>query len=408
MSIRLKTATVILASNLVLLAITYVLGFKLLIKDYLVIEKQLVSDSLDRVHEALDNEIEQLDIKLADWAQWDDTYKFIRDKNKEYINSNLTNESLQNLKLSAMLFYDEKGTLQYSKFHPDIRIAAEDLKQQISSYERLIGYSGKNKPVAGFLKVSDRTFIIASREILSSLGDSPSRGYLVFVKSFTDDNRKNLEKLIRSSIHIYPYDSLHSKTLEARKNFLSRNNYYITALGNTINGYSLVNDVNNKPIFIFETKSDRVIYTQGKHTILSFIVLLGVFGFTLSIIMFVVIGKMVVMKVSKLSRQAKNIGESNDLSQRVEIQGADEISMLAKSINNMLDALRNSEEIREDALRKNESMSKELKAHIEELEHTNKLMVGRELKMIELKKSLQEVQSRLKQLEDKSKKMKRS
>lgn len=408
MSIRLKTATVILASNLVLLATTYVLGFKLLIQDYLVIEKQLVSDSLDRVHEALDNEIEQLDIKLVDWAQWDDTYKFIRDKNREYINSNLTDESLQNLKLIAMLFYDERGALQYLKTIPGSEIFSDDLKHQISSYERLIGYSDKNKPVAGFLKISNRTFIIASRAILSSLGDSPSRGHLVFVKSFTDDNRKNLEKLIRSSIDIYPYDSLHSKTLEARKNSLSRNNYYITALGNTIDGYSSVNDVNSKPIFIFQTKSDRAIYTQGKHTILSFMVLLGVFGFALNIIMFVVIGKMVVIKVSKLSRQARNIGESNDLSQRVDIEGADEISMLAKSINNMLDALRNSEEIREDALRKNESMSKDLKARIEELEHTNKLMVGRELKMIELKKSLQEVQSKLRQLEDKSKKMKRS
>jgi len=40
--------------------------------------------------------------RLSDWSEWDDTYKFIEDINKEYIKSNLIPESLAVLKINLV------------------------------------------------------------------------------------------------------------------------------------------------------------------------------------------------------------------------------------------------------------------------------------------------------------------
>jgi uncharacterized protein YabN with tetrapyrrole methylase and pyrophosphatase domain len=49
------------------------------------------------------------------------------------------------------------------------------------------------------------------------------------------------------------------------------------------------------------------------------------------------------------------------------------------------------------------SLDKEIKSKLEELEHFNKLMIGRELRMVELKKRIKELEAKLRGGEEESK-----
>lgn len=80
-----------------------------------------------------------------------------------------------------------------------------------------------------------------------------------------------------------------------------------------------------------------------------------------------------------------NTFREGDHSQRANINSTDEIGFLANSFNVMADELSS---LNDDLKNKIEQKTKDLSGKVEELEKTNKLMIGRELKMIEMKEKI--------------------
>jgi sensor domain CHASE-containing protein len=66
------------------------------------VEKEDSERNVKRVLDAFTEIVNNLSIKASDWAKWDDTYRFIEDKNQDYIQSNLTDEALTDLKLNII------------------------------------------------------------------------------------------------------------------------------------------------------------------------------------------------------------------------------------------------------------------------------------------------------------------
>ena len=79
------------------------------------LEEREVIEGLQREQAALSDEISRLNSVAGDWAPWDDTYNFIEDGNETYIQSNMTDDTLANLRVEFMLFVDLSGRLVYSK-----------------------------------------------------------------------------------------------------------------------------------------------------------------------------------------------------------------------------------------------------------------------------------------------------
>lgn len=116
------------------------------------------------------------------------------------------------------------------------------------------------------------------------------------------------------------------------------------------------------------------------------------FIFLFSLIFSFVIGKILAKPIEKLHEGAEVISKGN-LGYKVSIKTKDEIGELSRAFDAMTDAIKKS---REDIDRKVEEQTKELKEHQlitkkakERAERINKVMVGREMKMIELKKELE-------------------
>ena len=59
----------------------------------------MVSDNIDRAYSLLNTELTGLRTLSRDWAWWDDTFKFAQDKNQEYLESNLSGLTLEQLDL---------------------------------------------------------------------------------------------------------------------------------------------------------------------------------------------------------------------------------------------------------------------------------------------------------------------
>ena len=65
----------------------------------------------------MSEDLSNLSTNAYDWSAWDDTYAFIEDVNEEYLQSNLTNDTVDNdgLRLNLMLFANVSREIVYIK-----------------------------------------------------------------------------------------------------------------------------------------------------------------------------------------------------------------------------------------------------------------------------------------------------
>lgn len=110
---------------------------------------------------------------------------------------------------------------------------------------------------------------------------------------------------------------------------------------------------------------------------------ISIIGSTAAVILSLIIGfitsNLISKPISRMRNAATQIASGN-LSQRIIIHSKDEIGELASAFNNMTDKLAAS--------------NADLAGKISELERMNTLMIGRELKMIELKKEIERTKTK--------------
>ncbi len=113
--------------------------------------------------------------------------------------------------------------------------------------------------------------------------------------------------------------------------------------------------------------------TKSAHTITAFVVFAAIFAGVIISLLITRLSR----PLSDLTQAAEDISAGN-LKTRVEIRSEDEIGKLAEAFNEMINQLVSSRE----------HVEEQVKERTEELEKLNQSMVGRELKMVELKKEI--------------------
>ena len=145
-------------------------------------------------------------------------------------------------------------------------------------------------------------------------------------------------------------------------------------------------------IEISHNKLNEAIINTQNITIVSRVSMLTALIF--SLFLSLMLSRSITVPLRKLKEGAEKIGEGK-LDTRIEIKSKDEFGELASSFNKMVEDLKKSTISINDSKGIIEERTSQLNAKIKELEIFNKLAVGRELKMIELKKRVKEMEEQL-------------
>jgi sensor domain CHASE-containing protein len=74
-----------------------------------------MDQNLDRATRILQEELAKLATTCADYAGWDDAYRFVQDRNKEFIDTNLSIEIYPKLRLNALAYIGTQGETVYAQ-----------------------------------------------------------------------------------------------------------------------------------------------------------------------------------------------------------------------------------------------------------------------------------------------------
>ena len=386
--IRIKLITTVVLTIVLLTLLLYTVSTTVLLKSYEVIEQSLMHENTVRVSGAIRNYSTALNIKLRDWAQWDDTYAFINDQNETYQESNLANTTLANLEINFMLFLNADGGVVFAKLidldESEIELPTDALVSTLTRNagiaEALTSLSG----VSELVQYDEKILLIEGLPILPTDGSGPARGMMFFGRFLDPSLIESLTELTQLPIELFntTVSTPPTDVEQATEVLNTGDEYYVATLDkDTIAGYFILRTSAGVPVSTVRTTTSREVYAQGVRTMSLFIPIAGLSIFLFGFFVLVLFELFLLKRFARLSKEVAGIAVDKLTGAHVFEGKQDEVGALATKINHLLTQL-------SLAQHKEEEAHESLKKSLAQTEQMNKLMVDRELKMIELKKEL--------------------
>ena len=343
-SVRTKTVLILISIFFFLIFGTSVIQNNIMIKQIVKLEQNRITEDVLRTQNTIEKQIDNLHNTAYDWAVWDDTYKFIADKNEQYTEANLVPEVFVNLNLNLMIYVNATGTIVYEssfdkteqKFKPVSSSINEFLIQ--SSITKNID---PNFSIKGIINLPEGPMIIASSPILKSNEEGPVLGNFIIGFYLDEVYIKDLADQLKFQLSISPF----TKSNNENKNLGLDTIIFHNISDNVIEASFVLKDINGQPVSQLTLQKDRAIYQLGKsgvNAVSAYIWLLS--GFCI-LILSIYMRQNILLKLRYISNEVRSIGNDKDFSRRLKPQvNNDEFGIVSDEINGMLDSLQKADE----------------------------------------------------------------
>jgi len=252
----------------VFLVLTYVGSNVFLIRSFLLLEKDRADRDLGRADQALDQFDYSLYTYTSDWAHWNDLYDYMQGKNPSFVPNNLNMTAFANSTINLITYWDKAGKLA-------VGTAIDTDKSQYIGYPRgledyiypgslLLDRHDVAKDIRGYVLTDKGVMMIAAIAITDGDKVQPPMGAAVFGRLLSAKIMQKIEDTTKLNLSLYLIDQIQKNPhLSAIFKDISNNKTgHINAPINeqTLQGYAVIKDINNKPIAMFQMTSPRSIY----------------------------------------------------------------------------------------------------------------------------------------------------
>lgn len=354
--------TLLVSFLAVIFAIThYIWG-----ENYLKLEQNEVNENVLRSSLAWSEEIDSVSSLVEDWAPWDELYSFVSHPDEPFIENNLTDSAMANLKINAVIITDRKGNIRYAKaIDLDRKIEIPIPKSLINQVHLLVSKkedkADKEKGISGFIMSDEYPIFVALQEILPSDKRGEKAGFLIFSRFANEDLMNHLSKKTQVKVNFFN-GSITPLVTDPQFE------YQQTIGENTIAAYYPITDIYGHGGSYLVNHMPRDIFKQGQLQTKLFLALTVMFGMLFLTLTILLLHKIVFAPLSKIENFMNTIIKDSTTSLRLDLPGNDEFSKIAVIFNDMLSQI----EIRElyksakqelEGRKRNEAVLKHMSYH---------------------------------------------
>lgn len=314
------------------------------LSNFLELEQANTLQDVGRVQNAVSTQQGYLDYINQDWAYWNDTYNFIEDRNQNYSNVNLQNQTLAGIKVNVMLFVNNSGSLVYAKsvdlYTGEEKPIPEKLLKMIE--DGTLRSKSENDKKSGFVLLDENPMFISCHPILTTNYTGPMRGTLIFGKYFDDTLLNNFKETTRSSLLMYRVDREMPPDFQTKLDDLSENpdRTIVESLSkDKIAGYFELRDISGNPALILRADFPRELYLNGKKTLNYMYFFLLLTGLMTGVGVKFALDRLFISRLIGIDNFVTRVRSEKDLSKRLSLKNNDELYRLSKEINGMLNEI---------------------------------------------------------------------
>jgi len=273
------------------------------------IEADEARQSIERVRQALQADLRQLDVAAEDYALWDDFYDYVKaGADPVLLDHYFSRRGLDNIHVNVVWVVDDAGRtvvqLSTEASPGDMRPVSPQTLQSLQSYTSLIRIPADHKPrSAQLVRMPGGAMAVSVRPVSRDLQPAVSTGTLVFGRYIDNALIERLRQTSQSPVRATLLDEQGKPMLSAPAAvgaWLARLDHASDILvqtgdATTLASHELVRDAAGRPLMVLSTTVSREALQIAKRTI-TWVVAALLVGFTL----------VVVLLVSLLNRSWRN------------------------------------------------------------------------------------------------------
>jgi sensor domain CHASE-containing protein/HAMP domain-containing protein len=333
MDIRTKMISLLALLFAVLIVLEIAVQRQVLMPSFAELEREEAETSMKRIGYALDKTLEGMESVAADWGNWGDVYQFVQSPNVEFMNVNVTVSAMKQLTANAMLIVDLNGAYVMSSARfldtgepMDLDLTSRKALPEDFPWRKNLG---EGKPARGLLRTSKGVMMIAAAPILDGSGAGQALGMVIMGRLLTPAQVQIIGAQAQAS-------------LEMLRDHLSARGEEIAETESSTEIFKTFPDVYGRPLMTFRVDLPRRITARGHGAVTyASLYLIGA-AVTVLLLLVVALNRIVLKPLARVTRHAVAVGEGTDLSARLDLPGRDEIALLAREFDRMVERVADS------------------------------------------------------------------
>ncbi len=310
---------------------------------FLRMEKEGAIKSAERVMGVMDAQLSSMNLLTRDWAVWDDMFEFILRPTPAFVASNMSDESLKNAGLNAVMVISSNGTVVALKTRPLTNGSSLSLTDFEPFRPALIPLLDAGKPAGrcGYIKAQLTLLLLCASPVSHSDGTEAHIGGVIMVRELSPTLLIDIATQSKEKIELIPV----AKPLPERWPLPSFIYLPATSVGVSYTNDTLtlefdLPDLAGKPLTTVRLPVDRAMVTQGQLAIRQMTLQLGVTVLVTCTLLALLVHFGFAVPLRRLQRHIRSIHENRQWETPVDDRRSDELGLLAREINGLLGVIR--------------------------------------------------------------------
>jgi sensor domain CHASE-containing protein len=354
-SLRTRIVWYLLLLVLVYASGSYVIQKLSFMRSFSDLEVVSARSDVDRVMQAIEREKEHLAARCTDLASWDEMYRYVLLRDPHFARSSLSDEALGRNRLDLVYVCDMRGKVVFGRCvdgHGEPLVLRDFKSNDLGANHPLIT-SKVTYNDTGIWITERGAMLVSAQPILDSHGKGPVRGTVILGRMLTniaeerDERLDELRKQTGVDFEVWLADG---KVLDSQGIALSdvlaadadRKPMVRESRDNPedqLYAYGALEDICGKPALVVVARIERHITAQGATTVRYALVSTMLAGVLMVAVLLYLLQTIVLGPIAKLTAHAVEIGHSEDTTKRLDLQREDELGILSREFDGMMDKL---------------------------------------------------------------------
>ncbi|MCX7014681.1 MAG: PAS domain S-box protein [Candidatus Sumerlaeota bacterium] len=325
------------------LALVYAVERELILPGFDAWERSEAQRQVQRCVSALDREVDQIALYLQSWSSWDDSYAFVEDGNRAFIENNVSDAVFSLPRLNLLYIFNNRDEMVFGvvRDYQTLRgiTFSHPPLQELFRQCGLLDNPTTNSRHAGLCMTERGPLLVASLPILTSLCEGPSRGSMITGRLLGEDMVETLREQTQVNVTFLrlPGADLSPDDREAVEGLRGENEVLIQEQGpDRLFAYCTIPDLLGDPLLLLRAEVPRSISQRGRLIARSAMLSFLAVGLAAFLIILWILEKQALRPIGALGRDVVRIAGNGDLRERVGTYGSREVAGLCGEINRML------------------------------------------------------------------------
>ena len=328
MNVRTKMISVLALLFAVLIVLDIGIQKLVLMPSFAELERDDARTSMRRIDNVLNITLDNLQLNAADWGNWADAYKFVQGLDTDFAKTNITAAALKQMQVNTVMLVGLKGNVVVASSGDldsgapiEIDLSANTVLPENFPWRRNVA---EGKPAKGLIKTNRGVMMLVGAPILDGTGRGPWMGMVIMGRLLTSREVRQIGAQAQATV---------SMNADLRPGGADE----LTETGTATEVSRRFADIYGSPLMTLHVQVPRKITERGQSAVSyasTYLIVAALAALTLLVI---VLNRVVLAPLARVTRHAVAIGEGTDLTARLNLPGRDEVAVLAGEFDRMVE-----------------------------------------------------------------------